>query len=77
MNNRIIDAVQYFNYLGIMLDTDMSWKSHVEMVRNKLSRINGTLHKLEYIYTQNVLITLYQSLFVLHNNYGSLLWGHV
>ena len=24
MNNRIIDVVQYFNYLGIMLDADMS-----------------------------------------------------
>ena len=35
MNNRIIDVVQYFNYLGIMLDADMSWKTHVAMVRNK------------------------------------------
>ena len=32
MNNRIIDVVQYFNYLGIMLDADMSWKTHVAMV---------------------------------------------
>ena len=24
MNNRIIDVVQHFNYLGIMLDADMS-----------------------------------------------------
>ena len=27
MNNRIIDVVQYFNYLGIMLDADMSWEN--------------------------------------------------
>ena len=77
MNNRIIDVVQYFNYLGIMLDADMSWKTHLAMVRNKLSRINGILHRLKYIYLQNVLITLYKSLFVPHINYGSLLWGHV
>ena len=76
MNNRIIDVVQYFNYLGIMLDADMSWKTHVAMVRNKFSRINGILHRLKYIYPQNVLITLYKSLFVPHINYGSLLWGH-
>ena len=76
MNNRIIDVVQYFNYLGIMLDADMSWKTHVAMVRNKLSRINGILHRLKYIYPQNVLITLYKSLIVPHINYGSLLWGH-
>ena len=76
MNNRIIDVVQHFNYLGIMLDADMSWKIHVAMVRNKLSRINGILHRLKYIYPQNILITLYKSLFVPHINYGSLLWGH-
>ena len=76
MNNRIIDVVQYFNYLGIMLDADMSWKTHVAMVGNKLSRMNGILHRLKYIYPQNVLITLYKSLFVPHINYGSLLLGH-
>ena len=76
MNNRIIDVVQYFNYLGIMLDADMSWKTHVAMVRNKLSRINGILHRLKYIYPQSILITLYKSLFVPHIIYGSLLWGH-
>ena len=59
-----------------MLDADMSWKTHVAMVRNKLSRINGILHRLKYIYPQNVLITLYKSLFVPHINYGSLVWGH-
>ena len=53
MNNRVFHAVQYFNYLGIMLDADMSWKTHVAMVRNKLSRINGTLHRLKYIYIYN------------------------
>ena len=74
MNNRIIDVVQYFNYLGVMLDADMSWKTHVAMARNKLSLINGILHRLKYIYPQSILITLYKSLFVPHINYGSLLW---
>ena len=47
MNNRIIDVVQYFIYLGYTLDADMSWKTHVAMIRNKLSRINSILHRLK------------------------------
>ena len=39
-NNRIIDVVQYFNYLSIMLDADMSWKTHVAMVRNNVWFVN-------------------------------------
>ena len=77
MNSRTIDVVHNFNYLGIMLDANMSWKSHIAMVSNKLSRINGILHRLKYLYPQNILITLYKSLFIPHINYGSLLWGHV
>ena len=76
MNNRVIDVVQHFNYLGIMLDADMSWKTHVAIVKKKLSRINGILHRLKYIYPQNVLITLFKFLFVPHINYGSLVWRH-
>ena len=55
----------------------MSWKSHIAMVRNKLSRINGILHRLKYQYSQNKLVILYKSLFIPHINYVSLLWGQV
>ena len=77
MNNRAIDVVENFNYLGIILDANMSWKSHIAMVRNKLSRINGILRRLKYLYPQNILVTIYKSLFIPHINYGSLLWGQV
>ena len=77
MNNRAIDVVENSNYFGIILDANMSWKLHIAMVRNKLSRINGTLHRLKYQYPQNILVTLYKSLFIPHINYGSLLWGQV
>ena len=59
-----------------MLDADMSWKTHVAMIRNKLSRINGIYHRYKYMYPQNILITLYNYLFVTHINYGSLLWEY-
>ena len=77
MNNRAIDVVENFNYLGIILDANMSWKSHIAMVRNKLSRIHGILHRLKYLYPQNIIVTMYKSLFIPHINYGSLHLGQV
>ena len=47
------------------------------MVRNKLSRINGIVHRLKYLYPQNILVTIYKFLFISHTNYGSLFWGQV
>ena len=70
MNKRAIDLVENFNYVGVILDANMSWKSHLAMVRNKLSRINGILYRLKYLYPQNILVTIYKSLSIPHINYG-------
>ena len=45
------------------------------MVTNKLSRLIGVLHRLKYIFPLHILHTLYNSLFVPHINYGSLVRG--
>ena len=72
MNNIPIDIVWHFNYLGIILDKHLLWKTHVAMVTGKRSKINGILNRLKYIYPTHVLLTIYKSLFVQHINYGSL-----
>ena len=35
----------------------------------------GILHKLKYIYPKHILLTIYNSLFIPHVNFGSLVWG--
>ena len=52
INGRDIDVVSHFNYLGIILEENISWKKHVAMITNKLSKISGVLHRLKYIYPQ-------------------------
>ena len=71
LNNKAIDIVPQFNYLGIILD------EHVAMVTGKLSKINGILNRLKYIYPSQVLLTIYKSLFVPHINYGSLFGANI
>ena len=48
-------------------------EKHVAMITNKLSKLSGVLHRLKYIYLQNILETIYKSLFVPHINYSLLL----
>ena len=57
------------------MDENISWKKYAAMITNKLSKISGVLHRLKYIYPQNILETIYKSLFIPHINYGLLLWG--
>ena len=76
MDNKSIDAVSHFNLLRLFIDENLSWKNHITMVTNQLSKISGVLHRLKYIYQQHVLVAIYKYLFIPHHNYGSLLWGH-
>ena len=75
INNNEIANVNQVCFMGIIIDENSSMQNHVEMVTNKLSKITGILNKLKFIYPQNILLTIYNSLFVLHINYGSLVWG--
>ena len=43
INGIEIKQVPSFNFLGIMLDENLSWKSHIEMVGNKISKVTGIL----------------------------------
>ena len=65
---RIKRVYYYLLFIIIILYANMSWKSHIAMVTNKLSRINEILHRLKYQYPQNILVTLYKSLFISHIN---------
>ena len=72
LNNIHIESVSHFTFLGIILDTALSWKYHTNMI---VIKIIGILHKLKYIFPKDILLTIYNSLNLTHLNYGLLLWG--
>ena len=75
IDHRTIERVSQFSFLGIMIDENLTWKNHVNMITNKLSKIIGILHRLKCIYPKHILLTIYNSLFIPHVNFGSLVWG--
>ena len=75
IDNTLIECVESFNYLGIMLNETLSWKSNIEMVGTKNSIVTGILYRLRKNFPANVLFSLYNSLIISYINYGLLLWG--
>ena len=58
-----------------MLDENLTWRPHIDMVSNKMSKVIGMLNRLKHIYPKEALLAIYNSLLVSHINYGLLLWG--
>ena len=65
----------YIKYLGILIDSKLSWKHHISELSKKLNRATAILAKLRNFVTKNSLKSLYFSLFQSYLSYGCLVWG--
>ena len=75
INGVIIEEVSEFNFLGIMLDKNLSWNSHAQKIASMISIVNGILCRLKRFVPSDVLQTIYNALIQPLINYGILLWG--
>ena len=62
MDNKIIDKVLDFKFLGIHFNEQLNWKSHIDKLSVKCCRILGILNRLKIILPLNIKIILYNSL---------------
>ena len=75
LGNSVIEYVENFDFLGITVDKNLTWKPHVQKVSKKLSKTVGILSRLKNELPQDILLIIYNSLFLSHINYGLLCWG--
>ena len=75
INSKLIAQVSTFNFLGIMLDSNMLWTSHTNLVCMKLSKTIGIIKRLKRSFPNKILFSLYNSLFIPYIQYDLLLWG--
>ena len=57
-------------YLGIILQDDLHWNSHLTKLRKQLSRSIGLLSKVRYYVPKHLLRTIYHSIFNSHLIYA-------
>lgn len=70
-----IKIVNTVKYLGLYVDSDLCWRSHVDYLQKKLRRINYNLYHMRGYLTETDLRTLYISWFESTMRYGIIHWG--
>ena len=70
-----VEEKESTKYLGVILDNQLSWKSHIQIIKTKLSKAIGMIAKTRYFVTNTVLLNLYYSFFQSHINYNLLNWS--
>ena len=72
ISNIIIDRVTEFNFLGLIISSNMKWKKSIDHIALKVFKIIGIMYRLTFILPTDVLLTIYISLILPHFN---LAWG--
>ena len=63
------------NFLGMILDNNLSFGEHISYICNKISKSIGVFHKLKLSVPENVLVNLYYSLVYPYLIYCNAIWG--
>ena len=74
VNNHNIQRVSVHKFLGIEIDSKLTWNEHTVVVCNKISKTIGVLSKLRFLPTC-ILRTLYNTLILPHIYYCAEVWA--
>ena len=75
INGSTIDQVSTFKFLGLHINSQLTWQTHINEISKRISRVIGLLYKMQNILPKNILLSLYNTLILPHINYCILSWG--
>lgn len=73
--NTPIEQVQHFKFLGVHIDNQLIWDTHIKSVNSKLARAGGILNRIKNVLPLKIRKTLYNTLALPHISYGISVWG--
>ena len=75
INATEIDRTDHFNSLGLQLNHNLKWNTHINYVSLKISKVTGLLYKLKSVYPSAKLKSIYNTLVLPNINNCILSWG--
>ena len=76
INKEAIDEEQYVKYLGVLIDSKLTFKFHIDELKKKISRAIGVLYKLRPYVPIRVLCNVYYAIIYPFLLYGIVIWGN-
>lgn len=70
-----IYEVHSFKYLGVYIDSSLSWKNHVQYTKKKVAKSIGILSKARKYLDKKHLLNLYYAFTYPYLSYGIQIWG--
>ena len=73
-NNNNITRCSHQKHLGVVLDSNLNFNTHIDQKIKKCNKIVGLIRRLSVYLPRNALLTIYKSFVRQHLNYGDILY---
>ena len=70
-----LESKNYVKYLGLLIDSGLTWKYHIDHIATKISKSVGVIAKLRHCVPKSTTLNIYNSLILPHILYGINVWG--
>ena len=75
LNSSIIEREYSLKFLGVILDEHLTWKKHIQLIENKVSKNVGVLYKASKLINSKCLRSIYFSFIHSFINYVNIAWA--
>ena len=75
IDQTILDKVESTTFLGVDIDSKLSWKSHIYKINNKLNKSIAILYRMKNLMTREWKMKLYNTFVLPHLNYCNIVWA--
>ena len=70
-----LERKNYVKYLGILVDSNLSWRYHIDYISSKISQGVGIISRVRHFLPTSTLLRIYRSLIEPYIFYGLAAWG--
>ena len=74
--NQYLEPSHTVKYLGLVIDSILSWHDHIDYISSKISKSLNIIAKLKRHVTVQSLVSVYYALVHPYLTYGCILWGN-
>ena len=75
INDTEITREQSMKFLGVVVDENLSWKNHIELLETKIAKNIGVLYRASKLLNFKCLKNIYFALIHSYINYANIAWG--
>ena len=76
INKKAIQQTDHVKYLGVIIDSQLTFTQHIATIVKKVSRVTGLMYRIRGYVDNNTLRMIYYGLIYPHLLYGIPIWGN-